>query len=824
MKYTLKYLDKNLFDYNNASGDVICPYCQTTYGINSLNLQSQLNECIQKAEPITAFRSVLVGDTEEVRAIVELPRLLMRCIHCDLQPISSDSDSDSVYPFKRIASFKPNREQTAIILDLYQDFLLTTRNDTFRTFFLIEGLAGTGKTSLIAYFLSYEEFSKDRICFSAPTNIALNVLMEKLQSNATDKSQVDDRPDQDDSENERSWEFKTVFRLLGNKVSINSQGQTLFSTSTDAHLRLPYDRIIVDEVSMADRKNLEQILITIESLKRTRQMLGLDPPTIIFLGDLGQLPPINEEQSIIFNKTTQSQYFIKRLELTEIMRSKDLLVNLSLDIRTLIPINIHEKIGQDRQGTNLKKYTDAGSTSTGSTSTTRINYHNNRTKWIESYILDFKLTPKTPPVMLSYTNNECDDLNILCRDRIFDNPSEKYVNGELIVFNNYYSLSRRKKLTSTGSSSLTEPYICKFYTSEPFVVTQLETQETTLKSLDFDQIWESPGQLFEKIVKKLNKNKESKIKKDYILDDLKVKLAQWSWVNNVLVTSDQSLDRIFNRLAKQISGINHKYQVYELSRSGVGKLDPLDSEPDNCKITVIQETDIDRYKLVCTQIRDLIKKAFGDLVLIYRSNQTVKFLIDYLFERIWLSYYYRSYIWPFADIVYGYAITIYKSQGSTYPNVYVNIPNIMGCKKVSNTIKMKSLYTSMTRPSHKINVLHNSHMVLPLLPETMEFKCHLCKNTTNSTNFSPVNCTFDKACIDNLLLGIQPMTLYTDEANVVIFADKSKNLYRISADELPECHINDVYSYLSEKGLFRNEIDKYQNSNVIEAMKLLKIT
>jgi uncharacterized Zn finger protein (UPF0148 family) len=67
MKYTLKYLDKNLFDYNNASGDVICPYCQTTYGINSLNLQSQLNECIQKAEPITAFRSVLVGDTEEVR-------------------------------------------------------------------------------------------------------------------------------------------------------------------------------------------------------------------------------------------------------------------------------------------------------------------------------------------------------------------------------------------------------------------------------------------------------------------------------------------------------------------------------------------------------------------------------------------------------------------------------------------------------------------------------------------------------------------------------------------------------------------------------------
>jgi exodeoxyribonuclease-5 len=56
---------------------------------------------------------------------------------------------------------------------------------------------------------------------------------------------------------------------------------------------------------------------------------------------------------------------------------------------------------------------------------------------------------------------------------------------------------------------------------------------------------------------------------------------------------------------------------------------------------------------------------------------------------------YRTY----AQYNYGYAMTTYKCQGSTYENVIVDINDIINCKPLSNKRKLQSIYTAMTRAS-----------------------------------------------------------------------------------------------------------------------------
>src|SRR4029078_8187138 len=112
----------------------------------------------------------------------DIPNLFMRCIFCDL--------FDDDYPFQMDGEFKPNSDQREIIAELYQQILLTTQNNYVHTLFLVEGYAGTGKTSVVTHLLRYPEFISYKICFSAPTNKALHVLMDKLNDKCDDNEYV----------------------------------------------------------------------------------------------------------------------------------------------------------------------------------------------------------------------------------------------------------------------------------------------------------------------------------------------------------------------------------------------------------------------------------------------------------------------------------------------------------------------------------------------------------------------------------------------------------------------------------------------------------
>ena len=68
--------------------------------------------------------------------------------------------------------------------------------------------------------------------------------------------------------------------------------------------------------------------------------------------------------------------------------------------------------------------------------------------------------------------------------------------------------------------------------------------------------------------------------------------------------------------------------------------------------------------------------------------------------NLW-NYYYNEIIDNFANIVYGYAMTVHKSQGSTYENVYVDLNNIM----INKNEKKECVYTGITRSSENLRIL-----------------------------------------------------------------------------------------------------------------------
>lgn len=58
----------------------------------------------------------------------------------------------------------------------------------------------------------------------------------------------------------------------------------------------------------------------------------------------------------------------------------------------------------------------------------------------------------------------------------------------------------------------------------------------------------------------------------------------------------------------------------------------------------------------------------------------------------------------YLDVDYGYALTVHKSQGSTYDDVYVEYNNLLANKK--DTEKYKLLYTAITRCANKLHIYY----------------------------------------------------------------------------------------------------------------------
>lgn len=161
-----------------------------------------------------------------------------------------------------------NKEQQSAIINAVS-FLKTNTDPT--QYYVIEGKAGTGKTTIAKEIL--KEFEDESIYVAAVSHKAKGVIKNSF------------------GEDTRGKKFFSIASLLGLKgINDNDTQTTKFQVGTKVPLLdNPPALLVIDEASMITEDVLKKIIDINSSLSRPFQML--------FLGDIGQIQPIRDEQS-----------------------------------------------------------------------------------------------------------------------------------------------------------------------------------------------------------------------------------------------------------------------------------------------------------------------------------------------------------------------------------------------------------------------------------------------------------------------------------------------------------------------------------------------
>lgn len=171
------------------------------------------------------------------------------------------------------------------------------------TYFRLTGFAGTGKSYLIAHLVEYLCQLEIKICLCSPTNKSVKNLKQFL------------------SQRDLNLEPITLARLLKLHPEVNlATGKEEFVQSETSLEITDYDLIIVDEYSMLSRENFQ--LLDSEISGSSVQ--------VIFVGDRAQLPPVNEEISIVVTHPPIRQEAV----LTEIVRYEGEIARVAEQIRS----------------------------------------------------------------------------------------------------------------------------------------------------------------------------------------------------------------------------------------------------------------------------------------------------------------------------------------------------------------------------------------------------------------------------------------------------------------------------------------------------------
>ena len=161
-----------------------------------------------------------------------------------------------------------NKEQQSAIINAVS-FLKTNTDPT--QYYVIEGKAGTGKTTIAKEIL--KEFEGEQIYVAAVSHKAKGVIKNSFGEDTNGKK------------------FFSIASLLGLKgVNDNDTQTTKFQVGLKVPLQdNPPALLVIDEASMITEDVLKKIIDINSSLSRPFQML--------FLGDIGQIQPIRDDQS-----------------------------------------------------------------------------------------------------------------------------------------------------------------------------------------------------------------------------------------------------------------------------------------------------------------------------------------------------------------------------------------------------------------------------------------------------------------------------------------------------------------------------------------------
>lgn len=508
--------------------------------------------------------------------------------------------------------------------------------------FVLSGSAGTGKTYLITHIFDKYYYKNKKIVFTATTNKAVSVLEKMIDISNSNIN------------------FLTIHKLLNIKRIINSSGKESFdfdiseSPIKNKKSIFYYDIIIIDEASMINQSLYNKIIFMSSKIKGK----------IIFLGDTLQLPPVNEDSSLVFSKVNYT--------LSNVVRNSSNILTFCNRIRNCILTN------------NKIKFKDLVDDN--------LNINKDQNKWLENYCKIFK--EGHDPIILAYTNNCCLKINNLVRSKIFPNQSEKYIKGELIIFNNFYR----------GKDS-------SFYTSQQAKIDSLSVNETKISDFNFKTI------LNLKVKNKKNSENLKIVKKDDIPEDLLCPICYDDKIDEFRETScGHKFCSICIKLWLSKSDtcpmcrikINKDSDMIEIKDNPkiTEKINILKNTINNCKVLVwninvshdIVQVIHDEAKNDYDKLLENIKKQLKEI----KDSLSGNIVEEVILKTLWVHIY-EKFIDNFADISYGYCITTHKSQGSTYPYVFIHAKNILA---YNYNDTMKCFYTAASRTSKYIDMYY----------------------------------------------------------------------------------------------------------------------
>lgn len=186
-----------------------------------------------------------------------------------------------------------NEDQKAVFEKL-KDFIDSPNQHMF----LMEGAAGTGKTTTVSQFISWllEETSISNIAMASPTHKALKVMMEMC-------------PDK----HRGSIQFLTLHSMLGLKHEITKDGKEIFVRDKNVMTKFPFfELVIVDESSMI----ADQLFNEMED-QNYRKI------KVLFVGDSNQINPVNHKMSIPMLPEKRKEFNIGHCRLEKIVRQAE---------------------------------------------------------------------------------------------------------------------------------------------------------------------------------------------------------------------------------------------------------------------------------------------------------------------------------------------------------------------------------------------------------------------------------------------------------------------------------------------------------------------
>lgn len=393
---------------------------------------------------------------------------------------------------------------------------------------LIEGFAGTGKTSLITNLVSYclnNDLCKS-IAFSAPTNKAVNVIKEKFNPLILNLTEF---------EKKKSIyiDFITIHKLLCYKTDYNINGEMIFKKSKGKTFSI-YDIVFIDECSMLEKKIVNDIL---EECKKNNEI------KIILVGDPAQLPPVNEKISEIFK--------LKRNSLMkQVVRSgKNSIIGVCNNVRKWLFNELPNPNISEYAGNGL--YLFKNNYIKKKQKYKRFETYIRKNKWFQSFLNN------PDGIILAWTNKKVNLYNKEIRKIKFGKNLQKFEIGDKLILGDFYL-----------ANCLDKKEQIPFYTSE-----QVQILNINKKIIEFDEmVIDFPKRVnniispINNMINEINKNTGRK----YLVYILTIEKNNIKYTINVLTDSGNEKNNLDKEYASEkINDIINYYNNFHKNKINI---------------------------------------------------------------------------------------------------------------------------------------------------------------------------------------------------------------------------------------------------------------